>query len=70
MGHIAGSLQGCAKAVLLALVFCITLAGAALGAAGRLPAGLVSEAVAIAASTAAGTITPALKGLRERPLRI
>jgi hypothetical protein len=63
MGHmLGGSSQGRAKAALLAFVLCVSLAGAALGAAGRLPAGVVSEAVAIAASTTASTLAPAANG--------
>ena len=59
------SLQGIVKAALLTLVLCITLAGAALGAAGRLPAGRVADTVATAVNAAAGTLTPALKPSRS-----
>jgi hypothetical protein len=64
MEHHAGSPQGFVKATLLALVLCATLAGAALGAAGRLPGGPVAKAVNTAVSAAAGTLTPALKAFR------
>jgi hypothetical protein len=64
MGHLGESFQGYAKVALLAVVLCLTLAGAALGAAGRLPGGRVSEAVAVAVNTAASTLSPSLKGAR------
>jgi hypothetical protein len=59
------SLQGIVKAALVTLVLCVTLAGAALGAAGRLPPGRVAQTVATAVNVAAGTLTPALNPPRS-----
>ena len=65
MGHVAGlSLHTLAKGVVLVVVLAGTLLCAVLGAAGRLPAGMMSEAVSLAASTAASALSPTLKGLR------
>jgi hypothetical protein len=64
MDHPVASMLAFVKAGLLALVLCVTLAGAALGAAGRLPGGPVAQAVSTAVVAAAGTLTPALKAFR------
>lgn len=65
MGHVAGSsLPAFAKCAVLVAVLAGTLLFAALGVAGRLPAGVVSEGVAIAAATAASALSPTFKGPR------